>query len=146
MLAKLLLRLEGVKETGPDKFKARCPAHDDSYPSLSIKHTGDKTILYCHAGCDTHDILAAIGLDWRDLFDEPLQKGATTQGVGFTPRDALLGLEHDALLISLAAGDMANGLPLDAESINDVRRASLRITAACDFIRKIKNEQIDRKG
>ena len=30
-------------------------------------------LVYCHAGCDTTDVLAALGLTPADLFDEPRQ-------------------------------------------------------------------------
>ena len=40
---------------------ARCPAHDDRRPSLSITD-GDngRLLLHCHAGCNYQDIVAAI--------------------------------------------------------------------------------------
>ncbi len=48
---------------------ARCPAHDDSNPSLSISE-GDQgqVLLKCHAGCGTEDIVSALGLSMGDLF------------------------------------------------------------------------------
>lgn len=43
-----------------DYASCKCPAHNDSDPSLSIKQ-GEKTILVrCFAGCDPADILRAI--------------------------------------------------------------------------------------
>jgi hypothetical protein len=50
-----------------------CPAHEDHNPSLSVRQGQDAVVLHCHAGCDTADVLKAIGLRWRDLHDEPLQ-------------------------------------------------------------------------
>ena len=40
---------------------ARCPAHDDRRPSLSLKD-GDsgRLLLFCHAGCSYQEIVAAI--------------------------------------------------------------------------------------
>ena len=29
---------------------ARCPAHDDRSPSLSVRQSRDKILLFCHAG------------------------------------------------------------------------------------------------
>ena len=59
----VLSRLQGVKATGPGKYKALCPAHDDSNPSLSVKEgDGERVLLHCHAGCAYPDIMAAIGL------------------------------------------------------------------------------------
>lgn len=45
-------------------YTARCPAHDDANPSLSVKR-GETTpyVLHCHAGCTHEAIVAALGLD-----------------------------------------------------------------------------------
>ena len=49
--------------------KARCPAHEDSSPSLSICAAEDgKVLVNCHAGCTTEAIVTALGLEMRDLF------------------------------------------------------------------------------
>lgn len=48
---------------------ARCPAHEDKAPSLRIDEADGKTLLRCHAGCDTRDVLSALGLQMTDLFD-----------------------------------------------------------------------------
>ena len=48
---------------------AKCPAHEDRQPSLSIDEGADgKVLLKCFAGCTTENIVAAIGLTLRDLF------------------------------------------------------------------------------
>jgi hypothetical protein len=50
-------------------WKARCPAHNDRTPSLSIDEGEDGcALIHCHAGCDTDDVLAALGMSRRDLF------------------------------------------------------------------------------
>ncbi len=42
---------------------ARCPAHDDKAPSLSLKITETGRLLaYCHAGCTFDEIRQALGL------------------------------------------------------------------------------------
>jgi hypothetical protein len=67
-LEAVLSRLEAVKEV-PSGYLARCPAHNDRNPSLSIREADDgKVLLRCWAGCKTADILAALGLRWSDLF------------------------------------------------------------------------------
>jgi len=69
--AEILTRLHKVKQVGPSKWVARCPAHPDRNPSLSIKEAPDgRVLLYCFAGCPTEAILAALGLNWSDLFPE----------------------------------------------------------------------------
>ena len=57
-----------AKRSG-DGWKAKCPIHDDREPSISIREGRDGcALLKCHAGCETNDVLAAIGLKPRDLF------------------------------------------------------------------------------
>jgi len=63
-----------IKGTGTYKAMAQCPAHDDRNPSLSLTWTGGDnplTLMYCFAGCDNQDIMAAIGLRMADLYDKP---------------------------------------------------------------------------
>ncbi len=57
----------------PSGLQARCPAHDDREPSLSVGRRDDcqGVVVCCHAGCSTDDVLAALGLAMPDLFDEP---------------------------------------------------------------------------
>lgn len=63
----LLPRLDGVKSAAGG-FVARCPAHEDHNPSLSITPgTTQPVVLQCHAGCQTEDILAALELTWEDI-------------------------------------------------------------------------------
>ena len=57
------------KATSRDTAMARCPCHDDRTPSLSLRQTRDRALIYCHAGCQTPDILAALELTPADLFD-----------------------------------------------------------------------------
>lgn len=59
-----------VKDKGASAL-ARCPAHDDHNPSLSITAIEKQALLHCHAGCETTDVLAALNLGVTALFDEP---------------------------------------------------------------------------
>jgi hypothetical protein len=66
-----LNRLEAVKPNGPDRWQARCPAHDDRTPSLSIGLGDDERILVtCFAGCTTDEVVGALGLSLVHLFSE----------------------------------------------------------------------------
>ncbi len=59
------------RKTGAGRWQARCPAHDDRNPSLSITAKGNGDVLiHCHAGCDVEDVVAAVGLTLADLFEE----------------------------------------------------------------------------
>jgi hypothetical protein len=63
----LLGRLEGVRPQGPHSWMARCPAHDDRNPSLSVSVKDGRVLIYCFAGCGPEAVLEAVGLTWRDL-------------------------------------------------------------------------------
>ena len=57
----ILPKLNNIKELGIGEYMASCPAHEDKNPSLSVTFTNDKTLLFCHAGCDYLSILKALG-------------------------------------------------------------------------------------
>lgn len=58
---------------------ARCPAHEDRNPSLSLKEGRDgRALLYCFAGCQLVDVVAALGLSMSDLFAESYEYHDTT--------------------------------------------------------------------
>lgn len=68
--------LERLEQNGhvrpiPTGYLANCPAHDDRTASLSVSEAPDRILLFCHANCDTRDVLDAMGLEWKHLyFDE----------------------------------------------------------------------------
>lgn len=57
-----------VKISG-SRAQAQCPAHDDENPSLSVRHIEGQALTHCFAGCDYVDVLAALNLTARDLYD-----------------------------------------------------------------------------
>lgn len=70
------LRANGRNVTvNDDRVQAQCPAHDDTSPSLSITRIDGSALVHCHAGCQTADVLAAVGLTMADLYDD--RRGAT---------------------------------------------------------------------
>lgn len=83
--AAILTRLHdrGCLPRGVDDRKAaRCPAHEDHNPSLSVARRDGTVLIKCHAGCSTADVLAALKLAPADLFDEKKPKPATERTNG----------------------------------------------------------------
>lgn len=39
---------------------AKCPAHDDHNPSLSIRDADGKVLFHCHAGCRQREVIEAL--------------------------------------------------------------------------------------
>ena len=63
-----------VKRSYRDKAQCICPAHNDQEASLTISKGDKGTVVHCHAGCETADVLEAVGLSLKDLFeDDPIQ-------------------------------------------------------------------------
>jgi len=68
---QLLDRLDAVKQTGRDRYLARCPAHDDRTPSLSIRDLGETFLVKCWTGCGGVDVMEAVGLSAADFWEKP---------------------------------------------------------------------------
>ena len=60
MTAETIAKALGGRKAGGG-WTARCPAHDDRTPSLSIRDADDgKVLVRCHAGCDQERVIAAL--------------------------------------------------------------------------------------
>ena len=80
MTAEAIARALGGRKASA-AWMARCPAHEDREPSLSIAD-GDngKILVRCHAGCEQHRVIAALRA--RGLWDGPRRAGATSSPAG----------------------------------------------------------------
>lgn len=110
MIENLLSRLHGVKGS-KGSFTARCPAHSDRTPSLSIRESEGRILLHCFAGCDVERILTAVGMGIQDLFPE--SDGVETFKPGlkkpFYASDLLRVIAFETLVVQIVALDIANG-------------------------------------
>ena len=60
MNAETVAKALGGRKVGGG-WMARCPAHDDHTPSLSIRDAEDnKVLVRCHAGCDQERVITAL--------------------------------------------------------------------------------------
>ncbi len=67
----VLARLAAVRPNGERSWMARCPAHDDRNPSLSVSEgEGGRVLFNCFAGCAAESVAAALGLKMADLMGE----------------------------------------------------------------------------
>jgi len=98
----VLSRLPDVNRNGKG-WMARCPAHEDQRPSLSISEGEDgRALVHCHAGCEPGAIVAALSLTLGDLMPsktEPMPRRATkptakTREIFATAADAVAALER----------------------------------------------------
>jgi hypothetical protein len=85
-----IARLEARKARAGG-WMSRCPAHPDRERSMSLRLADDGRLLVnCFAGCRTDAIVAALGLELRDLFPgaaAPRARRRTTAAASLSPLD-----------------------------------------------------------
>ena len=105
----LLGRLEAVKKSGVGKWKARCPAHSDRTPSLSVREEADgRILLHCFGGCSVEAVLAAAGLSFEDLYPPrpPSDHRYAPLRRPWLPSDAYETARHEILIVVLIGCDL----------------------------------------
>lgn len=140
-VSALIDRLEGVKRTGPDRWLARCPAHDDRSASLSIRELDDGRVLaHCFAGCAVAEIVAAVDLRLDDLFPPRDERLHARRGERrpFPAADVLRAVDREALIVAVAASTLGNGGVLTADDRARLIVAASRIAAALEASRHVR--------
>ena len=126
--ATLLDRLQGVRATGLGQWTARCPAHADRSPSLSVRELADGQVLvHCFAGCGAAEVLAAVGLEFGELFPE--RREEPMRHVAMPDRWALTVLARESLVVGLAASEIAEGRSLTPADADRIAQAAGRIAS-----------------
>jgi hypothetical protein len=140
----VLARLDGVRRSGRG-WIARCPAHADRSPSLSIAEGDEgRTLIRCFAGCDVTDVLGAVGLTLVNLFPErvrdlsPLGRAQRREATRAANAEAAANvLAMEAAVVQIAAADTVRGKPLD-----DADRARLAQAIDCiEAVRMVLNDK-----
>ncbi len=87
-LERVLSRLDHVRKLSTPGWSARCPAHQDRHPSLSVGVGKEGRVLcHCHAGCPPERVVEALGLTMADLFPARAPARARTPRPGITVLD-----------------------------------------------------------
>jgi hypothetical protein len=71
-VAEILPSLESVRARGQGKWSARCPAHADKSPSLTIAEGEKGLLVKCWANCSLEEITDSLGIKVSDLFFDGL--------------------------------------------------------------------------
>lgn len=126
----LLSRLEKVRKTGSDSWQARCPAHDDRGPSLTIREAeGGKVLLHCFAGCSIHEVVKAVDMDLSDLFP-PRREHGKPERRPFPAMNALQAVAYESLVVAAAGAALLGGQPFSPVDRDRLMAAVSRIQAA----------------
>jgi hypothetical protein len=133
--AQLLDRLGRVKQTGSGRWLARCPAHQDKSPSLSIRALDDgRWLINCFAGCEAGDVLSAIGLTMSDLFPERLREHSYAASHSSIPAaDLLIALDHELIVAALILEDVVTRRTVNAAQVQRLCQAAARVGKARDL-------------
>lgn len=127
----LLHRLDGVQKAG-NGWRARCPACEGRSRKLAITESDGRVLVHCFGGCAAADVLAAVGLGWKDIMpprswplsrEESRRARRAIQQTGWSAALAMLALESK--IVALAANDIHHlgGL----QSSRDLDRLNLAV-------------------
>lgn len=136
----VLSRLEGVRQRQPGQWSARCPAHNDHGPSLSVREKpSGGVLLWCFAGCGAEDILAAVGLKWSDLFapsDSYFAHSPAKNPKPLNDKQALEMETDERTVIAIIASDMARGITPSPADCERVLKAAGRLRWLQELVRE----------
>ena len=75
MMRAMMLRAEelanafpGSRQLKPGRWVTCCPVHNGGSQNLYITDGDTSTLIFCHAGCDTKEILSTVGMGMQDLY------------------------------------------------------------------------------
>ena len=125
-----LSRLEKPRQRQPGQWSARCPAHPDKSPSLSVRETPEGSVLlHCFGGCEVAEIVAAMGLELHDLFPPQDKPTGTPKKIAnlLTAGQALELLHTEATLIAIALTNVFKGTAVAETDMTRLRQAAGRI-------------------
>lgn len=134
----ILDRLDTARPYG-EGYRAACPAHEGtSRSTLSIKEADDgRVLLHCFAGCAALEVVHALGLELKDLFERPPAnmtrqekqklRQLAKQGQWKT---ALAHLPLEIAVVEIAAVQLVKDKPLNEPDMARLILAGKRITSA----------------
>ncbi|MGJ7486899.1 CHC2 zinc finger domain-containing protein [Variovorax sp. LT2P21] len=129
-IENVLLQLEQVRKSGQG-FTARCPAHADRGPSLSIKEGDDgRVLMHCFAGCATADVAAAIGMTVADLFPPSDRPRPPPPAPGVTRTALRAAAEFERQVLAIVKFDRRAGRQISAADLNREQVAKQRLNQA----------------
>lgn len=108
----ILSRLEKVRQRQPGQWSARCPAHDDKGPSLSVRETPEGAVLvHCFAGCNSFEVAASVGVEMHELYPPREMAANSPPRIAklLTAGQALELLEDDAAFLAILVCDICSG-------------------------------------
>lgn len=133
MIDNILPLLDKVKKAGKG-YQARCPAHDDNGPSLSLREGDDgRVLVHCHAGCTPAAVVAAIGLTMADLFPPSNTPRRPPPAPGVSRRELQAAAQFERTILFILKSDAARGKPISQHDMLRGQIARKRLALARGF-------------
>jgi hypothetical protein len=140
--AEVIERLNGARQSGPGKWIAKCPAHSDRSPSLSVRETPDGVVLiHCFAGCHVDAVLHAVGLEFSSLFPpRDSHSGPVSMRLRPTldrsPFQILDDAAHVAFVLTFILSDADRGVPVTPEVADAFARGAAVLMRLAERVRR----------
>lgn len=134
-VSQVLDCVQRARRVKPSQWMAACPCcQSRKGRPLSITESGDRVLLHAFCGCQTDDVLGALGLSVTDLFDAPKEHRREPQAPRISPRDVLASLSQEVTFVSLLAADFLERKEITEADWVRLAKAASRISAARDHI------------
>lgn len=104
----LISALDGVRKTGPGKWRAICPAHGGKNKQALVVTEADdgRVLMHCFAGCSVPEVLGACGVPMDELFPPSEIVGAKPVRRPYNSVDILRSVAFEAVVVLLIANDL----------------------------------------
>ena len=141
-LELVLSRLVAVRERQNSQWSARCPAHADDGPSLSVR-LGDNggVLLHCFAGCEVREIVAALDLQLHNLFppcERPDRAPRRTPSL-LTDGQALELAVDEINFAAITVASVGHGVVLKPADVNRLLECAGRLTELQQYTKRQRN-------
>jgi hypothetical protein len=129
----VLSRLEHVKQRKESQWSAKCPAHEDNSPSLSVRQTDEGSVLvHCFGGCSFAEIFSSINLEPSHAYPPRHKSGFEPKRTPklVTPGQALEIVAGEAFFAAVCASDLSRGKALAESDLDRLHKSAGRIVYA----------------
>jgi hypothetical protein len=143
MTAEHIADLLHARHVGAGRWMAKCPAHPDRSPSLSIREGRDRRIvlLRCFAGCETRDVLKKLSLKWSAICGEPMTLAQARDAA--VEREERERQQHEQRVVERAALDRLRKLHATADELGS-RLANRPDAPGSDALASLFHQALDK--
>jgi hypothetical protein len=142
MTAEQIADFLNAQRAGAGRWMAKCPAHPDRSPSLSIREGRDgRVLLRCFAGCKTEEVLKKLGLTWAAIRGEPMTPAQVQEAA--VVRQERERRQHQERQVERAAADRLRKLHAIADELGS-RLAKDPDAPSGDAVARLFHQTLDK--